>query len=96
MSGGNSNDRGNHKGIGLNEVVEGGLAAGAVALALYEKNRNKGKGQQPAGSLQPQNASLEDPRVKTLVEGALATAAAVALAFHENSKSGETGPGHTV
>jgi hypothetical protein len=93
-SGGNSNDRGNHKGIGLNEVVEGGLAAGAVALALYEKNRKKG--QAPAGSIQPQNASLEDPRVKTLVEGALATAAAVALAFHENSKSGETGPGHTV
>ena len=92
MSGGNSNGRGNHKGIGLNEVVEGGLAAGAVALALYEKNRKKGQG--PAGSLQPQNASLEDPRVKTLVEGALATAAAVALAFHENSKLGETG--HTV
>ena len=80
---GNSNGGGNHSGIGMNEVVEGGLAAGAVALALYEKNRKR---QGPAGSEQPRNAS-EDPRVKTLVEGALATAAAVALAFHENSKS---------
>jgi hypothetical protein len=92
-NGGNSNAScGNHKGFGLNEVVEGGLAAGAVALALYEKNRKKGQG--PSGSIQPQNASLEDPRVKTLVEGALATAAAVAMAFHENSKAGETG--HTL
>jgi hypothetical protein len=69
-------------GMEMNELIEGGLAAGAIALALYEKNR-KGK---ETGS-QSQNSGRGDPRMKTLVEGALATAAAVALAFHENNKA---------
>ena len=69
-------------GLGMNKVIEGGLAAGAIALALYEKNK-KHRG---SGSVSPNKGGLEDPRVKTLVEGALATAAAVALAYHENGK----------
>jgi hypothetical protein len=94
--GGNNNGSpsGNGSGLGLNEVVECGLAAGAVALALYEKNRKR---QGPPGSEQPHNASLGDPRMKTLVEGALATAAAVALAYHENGKqSNGNENGHTL
>jgi hypothetical protein len=71
-------------GMEMNELIEGGLAAGAIALALYEKNR-KGK---ETGS-QSHNSGVGDPRMKTLVEGALATAAAVALAFHENSNKGQ-------
>lgn len=74
---------GSGDGPGMDEVIEGGLAAGAVALALYEKNR-KSRG---AGSVSAQKGGLEDPRMKTFVEGALATAAAVALAYHENGKS---------
>jgi hypothetical protein len=73
---------GDADGLGMNDVMEGGLAAGAVALALYEKNRKR----QGSGSGSPHKGGLEDPRLKTLVEGALATAAAVALAYHENSK----------
>jgi hypothetical protein len=75
-------DGGGGGGMGMNELIEGGLAAGAIALALYEKNR-KGK---ETGS-QSHNSGVGDPRMKTLVEGALATAAAVALAFHENNKA---------
>jgi hypothetical protein len=64
----------------MNELIEGGLAAGAIALALYEKNRKAKETGLPS-----EHKSVGDPRMKTLVEGALATAAAVALAFHENS-----------
>ena len=74
-------------GPGMNEIIEGGLAAGAIGLALYEKNR-KGRG---ADSVSPHKGGLGDPRLKTFVEGALATAAAVALTYRENGKSKGTG-----
>ena len=79
----NSNNGGKSSGIGVDEVIECSLAAGAVALALYEKNKGKTQG---SGSVAPHNAGLGDPSVKTLVEGVLATAAAVALSFHEKDK----------
>jgi hypothetical protein len=68
--------------MGMNKIVEGGLAAGAIALALREKNRK----QRGPGAVSPKKGGLEDPRLKTLLEGAVATAAAVALAYHENGK----------
>ena len=65
---------------GMNEIIDGALAVGGVALALYEKNKKRRR----SGS----ESSHEDgdPRFTTLIEGALATAGAVALAYHEKDK----------